>query len=73
MSNLNNLHIHDYSTGELPESDDPQWDTKQLQEEFEVLGFSAPFVVVRRKADGKKGLMQFNHSPRVYFGFEPES
>ena len=29
------------------------WDTKQLGEDYEVLGFAAPLVVVRRKSDGK--------------------
>jgi hypothetical protein len=46
------------------------WDTTQLQEDFEVLGFAAPYVVVVRKADGAKGVLQFAHRPRVYFDFE---
>ena len=46
------------------------WDTTELSQEFEVLGFMAPYVVVRRKSDGKKGSMLFQHSPRFYFGFE---
>lgn len=46
------------------------WDTKQLQEDFKVVGFQAPFVVVVRKADGIKGSLQFTHAPRVYFNFE---
>ena len=28
------------------------WDTRELTEEFEVIGFLAPFVCVRRKSDG---------------------
>jgi len=47
------------------------WDTDQLQEDFEVLGFAAPLVVVRRRADGVKGSLMFQSSPRFYFGFEP--
>ena len=47
------------------------WDTAQLQEDFEVLGFAAPLVVVRRRADGVKGSLMFQGSPRFYFGFEP--
>jgi len=47
------------------------WDTCQLQEDFEVLGFAAPLVVVRRRADGVKGSLMFQGSPRFYFGFEP--
>ena len=45
------------------------WDTQQLGEDFEVLGFLAPFVAVRRKADSAKGSLMFSHSPRFYFGF----
>jgi len=48
-----------------------RWDTTQLRADFDVLGFCAPFVVVRRKADGVKGSLKFTHSPRVYFNFEP--
>ena len=45
------------------------WDTIQLAEEFEVIGFMAPFVVVRRKSDRQKGSVEFQHSPRLYFNF----
>jgi len=47
------------------------WDTDQLQEDFDVLSFAAPLVMVRRKADGVKGSLMFQGSPRFYFGFEP--
>ncbi len=46
-------------------------DTQQLSIKFEVLGFMAPIVVVRRKSDGVKGSLMFQASPRFYFGFEP--
>jgi hypothetical protein len=45
------------------------WTTDQLAQDFEVIGFSAPFVVVTRKSDGVKGSLEFTHSPRVYFNF----
>ena len=47
------------------------WSTQQLSDDFEVLGFMAPLVVVRRKSDGVKGSLMFQASPRFYFGFEP--
>jgi hypothetical protein len=47
------------------------WDTQQLARDFEVTGFLAPLVVVRRKADGVKGSLEFQHTPRFYFNFEP--
>jgi len=47
------------------------WDTKQLSVDFEVIGFMAPFVIVRRKSDDKKGSLEFQHNPRFYFNFCP--
>jgi hypothetical protein len=48
------------------------WDTQELCAEFEVIGFMAPFVVVRRKSDGQKGSLEFQHNPRFYFSFMPD-
>lgn len=48
------------------------WSTDELREEFEVLGFMAPYVVVRRRSDGVKGSLEFQHNPRFFFNFEPE-
>lgn len=45
------------------------WDTEQLADDFEVVDFMAPLVVVRRKADGVKGSLEFKHQPRYYFNF----
>ena len=45
------------------------WDTRELGAAFDVLGFMAPFCVVRRKADGVKGTVEFQHFPRYYFSF----
>lgn len=47
----------------------PTWTTETMQEEFEPLGFSAPFIVVRRRSDGVRGSLEFTHSPRVYFNW----
>lgn len=48
------------------------WDTTELQRDFEVLGFLAPCVVVRRRSDCVRGSLMFQHNPRFYFGFQPE-
>ena len=45
------------------------WDTQQLAEDFEVIGFAAPLVVVRRKSDNALGSLFFQNSPRFYYGF----
>jgi hypothetical protein len=47
------------------------WGTSELSNDFEVIGFMAPIVVVRRRSDGQKGSLYFQHSPRFYYGFEP--
>jgi hypothetical protein len=47
------------------------WDTNQLAQDFEVEGFLAPIVVVRRRSDGQRGSLSFQHQPRFYFEFVP--
>lgn len=47
----------------------PTWDTDEFIRNFELVTFVAGFVVVRRRADGRKGTLQFVHAPRVYFNF----
>lgn len=50
------------------------WDTDQLADAFEVIGFMAPLVVVKRRADNVKGSLEFQHGPpRLYFNFEPHN
>jgi hypothetical protein len=60
--------IHNYDTGQQPVGQ--TWDTTQLQDDFKVVGFSAPYVVVIRKSDSTKGILQFTHNPRIYWGFQ---
>jgi hypothetical protein len=47
------------------------WNTDQLVEEYEAIGFMAPFVVVRRRSDGQKGSLEFQADPRFYFNWQP--
>lgn len=54
---------------DLAVNQEPTWDTEGLRRDFEVLGFAAPFVVVRRRSDGVKGSLEFTHKPRVYFNW----
>ena len=46
------------------------WDTNELQKDFEVSSFMAPYVIVIRKSDGVKGSLEFQHHPRFYFNFK---
>lgn len=63
------MAVHNYDSGNQPTGE--QWNTEELQRDFEVLGFAAPFVSVRRKSDGARGWLEFTHRPRVFFGFVP--
>jgi hypothetical protein len=47
------------------------WDTDQLRADFEVIGFMAPLVVVKRRSDGTKGSLEFQSVPRLYFAWQP--
>ena len=49
------------------------WNTDQLAEDFEAIGFMAPLIVVRRRADGVKGSLEFQHSPCFYFNWQPHN
>jgi hypothetical protein len=52
--------------------DGQRWTTAELTRDFQVLGYAAPFVVVKRRPDGQVGTLEFTHSPRTYFGFVPD-
>lgn len=59
-------------TREVLEAEHGQvWTTQELSQDFEVIGFLAPLIAVRRKCDGKKGSLEFQHNPRFYFKFSP--
>ena len=45
------------------------WNTTELQEDYAVEGFGYGLCVVRRKADGVRGSLDFTHSPRFYYNF----
>jgi hypothetical protein len=47
------------------------WNTQELGQDFQIEGFAAPYVVARRKSDGQRGTLMFQHNPRYYFSFEP--
>jgi hypothetical protein len=49
------------------------WTTQELAADFDVIGFMAPLAVVRRRADGVKGSLEFQHNPRFYFNFVPDT
>ena len=46
------------------------WDTNELQQDFIVEAFFAPFIIVTRRSDGKRGSLMFQDMPRYYFSFQ---
>lgn len=54
------------------EAGETVYTTPEMTAAFEVEGFLAPLVVVRRRSDGVRGTLMFTHRPRFYFGFEAE-
>ena len=48
------------------------WSSEELRISFEVIGFMAPLVAVRERATGKKGSLEFQHSPRFYFNWQED-
>lgn len=47
------------------------WNTWELQEDYVVEGFAAPFVLVTCKKTKRKGTLLFQHAPRFYYSFQP--
>jgi len=46
------------------------WNTQEMQEDFAVESFAAPFVMVKEKSTGNTGSMTFQARPRYYFDFQ---
>lgn len=49
--------------------------TTQLQQQFTVISFLAPYVLVERKSDGQRGTLEFwrnDDGVRVYGKFQAE-
>ena len=53
--------------------DTKTWNTEEMQKEFTVTGFGLGYCVVKRKSDGVVGSLDFDHSPRVYYDFQPHA
>ena len=46
------------------------WDTEEMRQDFEPVGFRAPYLVARKRSDGALGSLQFQHDPRYYFNWK---
>lgn len=65
------LKLADYGREHVPADAGARWTSEELRRDFEVIGFQAPYVMVRRRSDGVEGTLEFVHSPRIYFSFVP--
>ena len=74
MNDTENIRREMVSEINSPDFDLPEktWTTTEMQSEFIPLGFAAPFIIVERKNDRKKGSLEFKHSPRVYFNWQED-
>jgi hypothetical protein len=59
--------------GALEKRHDQLWNGSELANDFEIIGFVAPLVVVRRKSDNRLGSLLFQHHPRYYFAFKEDT
>jgi len=66
-----NVETADRST--LEQRHGQVWDPAELRRDFTPIGYMAPFVVVRRKADGVLGSLEFQHQPRFYFNWSEDN
>lgn len=79
MSTEGGIKIRDYGNehGEvrqtLEEKYGQVWSTTELQQDYYVEGFSAPYVVVRKKVTMEQGTLEFQHNPRFYYDFKKVS
>ena len=49
------------------------WNSRALAQDFVVMGFMAPYVVVRRRSDNSVGSLEFQHHPRFYFNWREDT
>jgi hypothetical protein len=71
------VHLREYindnprSREEIENSDGQVWNTQELARDFTVLGFAAPFVIVKTKSTQELGSITFQHHPRLYWDYKP--
>ena len=66
------VFLRDNTKAELEAKHGKVWTTSEMQEEFDALGFMAPFIIVSKRDTGERGSLMFTHSPRYYFSWKPE-
>ena len=57
------------SREELMRLGEEVWDTDEVRENFEILGFKKPFALAINVVTGDKGSLLFQDNPRYYFGW----
>ena len=72
MARLVVLNAEPGERNDLEQRHGQVWSNIELNRDFTVVGFMAPFVVVRRKSDGIRGSLEFQHDPRFYFNWRED-
>ena len=58
---------------ELLEISHSVWSHDQMRQDFDVLTFQKPFVIVRMKGTDQIGTLLFQENPRYYYGWRPST
>jgi hypothetical protein len=69
---LAELNAEAAARAELEQRHGQVWSTDELRADFQVIGFLAPLVTVKRKRDGRKGSLEFQGYPRFYFNWQAD-
>lgn len=72
MDRLRQINARPEERAELEARFGRVWDSRELERDFVPVGFLAPYVVARRKADGVLGSLEFQHQPRFYFNWKAD-
>ena len=48
------------------------WTHQEMAQEFDIVLWICPLVIVIRRSDGIKGSLLYQHQPRFYFRFYPD-
>lgn len=46
------------------------WNIEELNRDFVVIGYDAPYVIVRRRIDNVLGSLLLHENPRLYYLFD---
>lgn len=57
---------------ELEETEERVWDSDEVRDDFDIVGFKAPFAMAIHIDTNTSGTLLFQDNPRYYFGWNPD-